>query len=72
MLLQVRFQLFNILYFVLLLLQLRLGFLKLAMLVPQSVDFSLELVWFLLFNHPYVASCNLFYFSKAAVAEAIS
>jgi hypothetical protein len=72
MLLQVRLQLLHVFDFVLLLLQFGLRLLELAVLVPQSVDLCLQLVWLLLLNHPDVAGRDLFDFGQTAVTESVA
>ena len=71
-LLQVRFQLFHVLNFDLLMLELGFCLLQFLMLISKPVDLSFELIRLLLFYHLNVALSNFLYLSQAGVAETIA
>jgi len=70
--LKIAFKLFHIFDLNLLLLQLRLCLFQLLMLIPQSVNLSLEFVRLLLLNHTDVSCRDLLEFGQTTVAQSVT
>jgi len=71
-LLKVRLKLFHVVNFNLLLLQLRFSLLQFLMLVSKSVNFGLQLVGLLLFDHFNISLGNFLNLSEARMAEPVA